>query len=211
MEFINALLNDLDLTALVPELDTLTGWLQLLLQLAIKAGPVTMLIMGIIYVAAPPKEATHKAGFRTYFGMGSIQAWRNTQLFGGAAIALTGLVLTIIATVHAGDVAKLPLMEGAFAVIELVKGQIITAAVLYAVLFLAAAVVFDRSGKCRFGWKLPFAVEPEPEIPEEEPEDEEEVPAEEEETPEFFVEESSQPLRVEDIVIEGINDEESVF
>lgn len=211
MDFINTLINDLDLTGLVPELDTLTGWLQLLLQVAVKAGPVTMLVMGIIYVVAPPKEATHKAGFRTYFGMGSIQAWRVTQLFGGAAIALTGLVLTIIALIQSGGIAGQSLTEGALAAIELVKGQIICAAVLYVVLFLAAAVVFDRSGRCRFGWKLPFAVEEAPAVTEEAPEAEEAEAPEEIYVPEFYQEESSEPLRVEDIVIEGITDEENVF
>ena len=130
MDIINSLLNDLDLTALVPELDTLTGWLQLLLQVAANVGPVTLLVMGIIYVVAPPKEATHKAGFRTYFGMGSIQAWRFSQLTCGAAIALLGLVLTIISLANSGGYAGMPIMEAALSAIELVKGQVISAAVL---------------------------------------------------------------------------------
>ena len=210
MDIINSLLNDLDLTALVPELDTLTGWLQLLLQVAANVGPVTLLVMGIIYVVAPPKEATHKAGFRTYFGMGSIQAWRFSQLTCGAAIALLGLVLTIISLANSGGYAGMPIMEAALSAIELVKGQVISAAVLYVVMFIAMAVIFDRNGKCRFDWKLPFAVEEAP-VTEEVPEQEEEEIPEEEYVPEFYQEESTGPLQVEDIVIEGLSDEENIF
>ena len=210
MDIINSLLNDLDLTALVPELETLTGWLQLLLQVAANVGPVTLLVMGIIYLVAPPKEATHKAGFRTYFGMGSIQAWRFSQLTCGGAIALLGLVLTIISLINSGGYAGMQIMEAALSVIGLVKGQIISAAVLYVLMFIAMAVIFDRQGKCRFGWKLPFAVEEAPVI-EEAPEPEAEELPEEEYVPEFYQEESTGPLQVEDIVIEGLSDEENVF
>ena len=216
MEIINTLLGDLDPSVLVPELDTLTGWLQLILSLAANVGPIAMLIMGIIYVVAPPKEATHKAGFRTYFGMGSIQAWRFSQLPCGGAIALMGLVLTIIAKINSEAYALMPIAEGALATIELVKGQIISIAVLYVVMFIAMAVIFDSKGKCRFGWKLPFATQAPPTPEEEEDallpeEEEEETLAVEELFPEYFREESAGPLQVEDIVIEGISDEEHIF
>ena len=153
MDIIKTLLNDLDPTALVPELDSLTFWLHTLLRIAVTVGPVTLLVMGVVYVVAPPKEATHKAGFRTYFGMGSIQAWRFSQLFGGAAIALLGLVLTIISRVNVGGYDNMALMDAAMAAIALIKGQIISTAIVYAVLFLAMAVLFTRSGDCRFDGK----------------------------------------------------------
>lgn len=212
MDIINSLLNDLDLTALVPELDSLTFWLQTLLRMAAIAGPVTLLIMGIIYVVAPPKEATHKAGYRTYFGMGSIQAWRFSQFYGGAVIALLGLVLTIISMVTSGGYGEMPMMEAALSAIALIKGQIISAAIIYVVLFIAMAVLFDRSGNCRFSFRIPFYTPVAPAV-QEAPvaEQEEEQYVQEEFAPEFYTEETTAPLRVEDIVIEGITDEESVF
>ena len=77
-------------------------------------------------------------------------------------------------------------------------------------MFIAMAVIFDRKGKCRFDWKLPFAVEEAP-VTEEVPEPEEEEIPEEEYVPEFYQEESTGPLQVEDIVIEGLSDEENIF
>ncbi len=222
MDIINSLLGDEDLSQFVPALQDLTGLLEWLLRLAVYIGPLTLLVMGIIYVVFPPKEATHKAGFRTYFGMGSIPAWRFSQLVGGGVIAILGLVLTIIAMSNAGTIAGLPVSEGALAAIALIKGQIIATAIVYAVLFLVMAVLFTRDGRCRFKkLKLPFfsrLLPPEPakeDVPAEQEEAQEEEAAGEEEVyvdeseflPEFYQEESA-PITADDIFIEGIHDQE---
>ena len=75
MEKITALLENLDFAKYLPAIDKLMGWIDKLITLSIRIGPLCILGLGLIYLLIPPKEANHKAGFRTYFGMGSIAAW----------------------------------------------------------------------------------------------------------------------------------------
>lgn len=96
MEKITAFLDKIDLAKLVPEMDILLGKVQTITSLALVIGPVLMLILGLWYFFLPPKEANHRAGFRTWFGMGSVQAWRFTQRLAGIVWGGLGLVLTLV-------------------------------------------------------------------------------------------------------------------
>ena len=91
MEKITELLNNFTLEQYIPQLDTLMGWVQWLVSLAVRLGPICILVLGIIYFLIPPKEANRKAGFRTYFGMGSVIAWNVTQRLAGILMIPTGL------------------------------------------------------------------------------------------------------------------------
>lgn len=96
MEKITAFFDGIDLAKLVPEMDTLLGKIQTATSLALIIGPILMLILGLWYYFLPPKEANHRAGFRTWFGMGSVEAWLFTQRLAGLVWGGLGLVLTII-------------------------------------------------------------------------------------------------------------------
>ena len=95
MDFITGLF-DMDFAALVPEMDTLLGVVRVILSLLLLAGPLAMLILGVLYLFMAPPEANYKFGFRTYFGMGSVEAWRFTQKIAGLAYAGLGLILLVI-------------------------------------------------------------------------------------------------------------------
>lgn len=95
MEKITALFESIDLTKLVPELDTLLGKVQTISTAALLIGPILMLVFGLWFFFLPPKEANHRAGFRTWFGMGSVQAWKFTQRLAGVVWGGLGLILTI--------------------------------------------------------------------------------------------------------------------
>jgi len=150
MEKITELLNNFSLEKYVPKLDTLMGWVQWLVSLAVRIGPLCILILGLIYLLIPPKEANRKAGFRTYFGMGSIMAWNFTQRIAGALMIPTGLVLTLIAYSKVGKLASYDLMTIAHAAYDIIKVQVICAFVIFVVMFLVTAVMFNRNGVCRF-------------------------------------------------------------
>ena len=92
MDFIAGLFN-MDFTALVPNLNTMLGLIRFLLSLLLLAGPLALLILGFMYRFMAPPEANYKFGFRTYFGMGSVEAWRFSQRIAGIAFAALGLVL----------------------------------------------------------------------------------------------------------------------
>ena len=84
MDFISSLLDGLDnIGNLVPALEKLLSSAQLWLTIVLLIGPVAMLILGVIYLFLPPKEANHHIGYRTYFGMGSVEAWLHTQKLAG--------------------------------------------------------------------------------------------------------------------------------
>ena len=95
MELITGLFS-MDFTALVPNLNTLLGWIRFLLSLLVLAGPVSLLILSFLYLFMAPPEANYKFGFRTYFGMGSVEAWRFSQRMAGIAFGALGLLLLVI-------------------------------------------------------------------------------------------------------------------
>jgi uncharacterized membrane protein len=95
MDALIELLN-VDIAALVPDLSSLLGRVQLFSALSVLLGPVLLLLFGGWYLLAPPKEANHKIGFRTYFGMGSVAAWQYTQRLAGIIWAGLGAALLLI-------------------------------------------------------------------------------------------------------------------
>ena len=95
MDFITKLF-DLDLSKFVPEMPAFLGGLRALLVLAILIGPILLVTLGAMYLLRPAPEANFKYGFRTYFGMGSIEAWRFSQKIGGLAFGGLGAVLLLV-------------------------------------------------------------------------------------------------------------------
>ncbi len=89
-------LGDLDLGALIPQLDTLMGWVELLLRLCVMAAPLLLLGFGLVFLLAPPKEANFGLGYRFWWGMSSLQAWQFTQRIAGMVWSGLGAVLTIL-------------------------------------------------------------------------------------------------------------------
>ena len=212
MEKITELLNNFSLEKYIPKLDTLMGWIQWLVSLAVRLGPICILVLGIIYFLIPPKEANRKAGFRTYFGMGSVIAWNVTQRLAGILMIPTGLVLTIIAYVKVGKFPDYDLMTMADAAFQTVKGQAICALIIYVLMFLLTAVLFDRNGDCRFGDRInemlhklvPKKVLDEVYVKEPVPAQPEELPQEEVISEEPFEKQGEQVITADDIVIEDL-------
>ena len=210
MEKITELLDTLkDLEKLIPKLDTLMDWVQWLISFAVRIGPLCILILGLIHLLIPPKEANHKAGFRTYFGMGSVEAWMFTQRVSGAIMTVVGLILLLIAKGAVKNFAGMDTMEMAEKAFRLVKGQIICALVIYVFMFLLTAVMFNHKGIPRFG-KTKFAPKKpvQEELPDTQPEElPEQIEMIEEEIPEVEYErQGEQVITADDIVIEGLDE-----
>ena len=213
MDKITELLNSLDdLGKYLPKLDSLMGWVQWLISLSVRIGPICILVLGLIYLLIPPKEANHKAGYRTYFGMGSVMAWRFTQRIAGILMTLSGLILTIIAYSAVGKFSQMDLMTMAEKAFSLIKVQVICALVIYVFMFLLTAVMFNRKGERRFGKKTGGALEKL--MPKEDPaelpveEEPEQIPEEAvyEELPEVkYEKQGEQVITADDIVIEGLD------
>lgn len=149
MEKITAFFDSIDLAKLVPEMDTLLGKVQTVTSLALMIGPVLMLILGLWYFFLPPKEANHRAGFRTWFGMGSVQAWRFTQRLAGIVWGGLGLILTIIMGIIClsfGGKELANIVNTAF--IALIW-QVVLALVAYLAICLTVTIRYDSKGKKR--------------------------------------------------------------
>ena len=203
MEKITELLNSLDdLSKFIPDLSTVSGWVQWLVSLAVRIGPLCILVLGLIYLLIPPKEANHVAGYRTYFGMGSIKAWRLTQRVSGIIMTVTGLILTIIAYSAVKKFPDMDLMEMGEKAFGIIKAQVICALVIYVFMFLLTAVMFDRKGYPRFGSQSRNVLSKKnAPIKEEQTLD---VPQEEEAPVAEYEKQGEQVITAKDIVIEGL-------
>ena len=86
---------DIDFAALVPELSVFLKLTRTLLALAVLAGPISLVTLGALYLFKPTPEANFRFGFRTYFGMGSVEAWRFSQKIAGLTFGALGAALLI--------------------------------------------------------------------------------------------------------------------
>ena len=146
MSKITALLDNLDISALVPNLEALLSKVPAIAVLAVMIGPVLLLALGLLYLFAPPKEANHKAGFRTYFGMGSVQAWLLTQRIAGIVLGGLGAILTVIMGIIClgfGGLDTMLLVKRALTCLIWVAALV---AVAYLAVIILVTVSYDENG-----------------------------------------------------------------
>jgi uncharacterized membrane protein len=96
MDFLKSLLSGFDPAALVPDLGAIFNNLDGALRVVVLAGPLCLLGLGLLYLLAPPSEANHVFGYRHFWGMSSVEAWRFTQKTAGLVWTGLGLCLTVI-------------------------------------------------------------------------------------------------------------------
>jgi hypothetical protein len=150
MEKLTEIFEKLDLTKLVPPMDTLLDKLLWIAKVAVLAGPIVMLVFGLWYLLLPPKEANYGAGFRTWFGMGSVEAWRMTQRIGGTVWSACGLILAVVMWfVSRGFAGGDPMVVAEKAVTCLVW-QVAVAFISYIAVWIVMMFLFDSRG-CRRG------------------------------------------------------------
>ena len=96
MDWLSELVKDFSFANFIPKLNTVLGWVETFSKLAVLAGPVLILVLGLIYWFCPPKEANHRLGYRFWWGMGSVEAWQFTQRVAGILWSCMGFLLSII-------------------------------------------------------------------------------------------------------------------
>lgn len=146
MEKITALFEGIDLTKLVPQMDTLLEKLQWVAKIAVMVGPIVMLVFGLWYLLLPPKEANYGAGFRTWFGMGSEKAWRMTQKIAGFAWTGCGLVLSVVMWFVSRGFAGGDPMEVAGIALKCIIWQVGVALVSYIAVAVTMTILYDSRG-----------------------------------------------------------------
>ncbi len=150
MDFLKDILDNFDLEALLPELDTILGRVELLARIAVMVGPVVLLGMGLLYFLAAPKEANHSLGYRFYWGMSSVEAWQFTQRVAGAVWAILGLVLTIVMAVLCTRFRGMESMDMLWYALRLIFWELILVAVSCLAIDITVLIFFDRKGTRRF-------------------------------------------------------------
>ena len=145
-EDIKVLMDNFDPAALLPDLTTVVGKVEFITRIAVMAGPVVLLVLGILYFFAAPKEANYRFGYRCYFGMGSEEAWRFTQRFAGLVWSVLGLVLTVVMLIITGSFGGNPIMDiiGKGAKCLLWEAGLILVSILG--INLTAMLCYDRKG-----------------------------------------------------------------
>ena len=149
MDAIIALFENFDLTAFVPELDTLLGKLELATRIAVMIGPLILLGLGLWYFLFPPKEANHRAGFRTLFGMGSVEAWQFTQRLAGICFSILGFLLTVIMALICNGYRGMDMMDMMRSAVACVLWQVGLVVAMTVTLHIVVLVRYDWKGNRR--------------------------------------------------------------
>ena len=111
IEDFKGLMDEFDPASLLPELDTIIGKIAFVARIAVLIGPVVLLVMGLLYIFAAPKEANYYIGYRCYYGMGSVESWRYTQRLAGIVLGALGLVLGVVMLLISGGFAEMEIMD----------------------------------------------------------------------------------------------------
>ena len=146
IESIKSLMDGFDPAALLPDLSDLFGSLASLCRFAVMIGPVVLLILGLAYLFLAPREANYYFGYRCYFGMGSVQAWRFTQRMAGMLFGGVGLILTIVMYVISGSFAEMEVTDMVWKAAGCLAWQAIIALVLTFLVNFLAFFFFDAKG-----------------------------------------------------------------
>ena len=146
---LKTLMDEFDPAALLPELDTVVGKLELIVRIAVLVGPVILLGMGLVYLLAAPKEANYYIGYRCYFGMGSVEAWRYTQRLAGIVWGGLGLVLTAVMFFISSGFRGKEVMDIIWGGAKCVIWEVVLVALSCLFINTMAAVFFDAKGERR--------------------------------------------------------------
>ena len=151
MEDLVDLVNNFDPASLIPEVTTMFGWVETFCRLCILAAPLGLLFFGLWYLLLPPKEANHSAGYRFYFGMGSVEAWRFTQRLAGIVLSAVGLILAVVMLLVAGGFRDVNMMVMADRTVECILWELGIIVLTIVVIDLVVLVLYNRKGERR--WK----------------------------------------------------------
>ncbi len=149
IEQMKQLVNEFDFANFIPEVDSILGWVETLVRFFVMAAPICILVFGLFFLFLPPKEANHRAGYRTYFGMGSVEAWLFTQKLAGSLWSVLGAGLLAIALLLTNRFPDMEPMAMVYKAITCILWQIGLSAVLCLLINLVVTCRYDRNGDLR--------------------------------------------------------------
>ena len=149
IEDFKGLMDAFEPASLLPELDPILGKLATVARIAVLVGPVMLLVMGLLYLFASPKEANYHFGYRCYFGMGSVEAWRFTQSLAGIVWAALGLILGIVMVFVSGKFETMETMDLLWRAVYCLGLEAVLAALACIFVNLVVTIRFNGRGEFR--------------------------------------------------------------
>ena len=153
---IKELLGQLDpqtlLEKILPDLNPLLDKSAGIARILMLAGPFVILAMGLYYFLSAPKEANYRSGYRCYFGMGSVEAWRYTQKLAGAVWCLLGLALAVWMAVAGAAMAGMATMDAMLKMAGYIFWQALALLVSRVLINFLVFLRYDRKGVRRYTW-----------------------------------------------------------
>ena len=149
IEDFKSLMDGFEPASLLPELDSIISKFAPVARILVLVGPAALLLMGIIYLFIVPKEANYILGYRCYYGMGSVEAWRFTQRLAGIVFGALGVVLGIAMALIGGSFTELETMELLWRTVYCVGGEAAAAAIACLTINTVTAARFDSRGDLR--------------------------------------------------------------
>ena len=149
IESIKGMLDGFDPASLLPDLSAIFGSLSSVCRFAVMIGPILVLILGLSYLFFAPKEANYYLGYRCYYGMGSVYAWRYTQRLAGLLFTGAGAVLTLVMFIMTAPFSAMQVTDmvwKAFSCLLLQAGSVLAITLF---INLSAAFRFNRKGEHR--------------------------------------------------------------
>ena len=138
--------NELNLGALLPDLSTVVGWIELIARIAVMAGPILMLGFGLVYLLIPPKEANYGVGYRFWWGMSSLDAWKFTQRIAGMVWSGLGAVLTIVMAIVCSGFREMEPVDMVTRAGVCLIWELVLIAVACIAINVVVMVKFDKNG-----------------------------------------------------------------
>ncbi len=156
IENIKQIMDDFDLAALFPEITDVMSAITVFARLAVMAGPLLLLGLGLQYFLAAPKEANHAVGYRFRWGMGSVEAWQYTQRLAGILWSILGLILTVVMGILSSEFVDMPTMDMLARAFWAILAEVGVIGVLCLVINGVVMSRFDLKGNRRATWKELF-------------------------------------------------------
>ena len=149
IESLTKLINEFDFAKMMPDLSNLLGWIDLFIRICVMAAPIAILFFGLWWLILPPKEANHSVGYRCFFGMGSVEAWRFTQKLAGTLWSVLGLCLLLIAVLVSNKFPDMDAMDMLDKAVVCILWQGGLVAFVCIAINIVTTIRYDRNGYLR--------------------------------------------------------------
>lgn len=132
MDAILSFLKEFEITQLLPDIDTFMGRLELITRLAVLAGPLLLLCLGLWYHYRPSEQPDHPLGFLGRSVMGSTDAWKFAQRIAGMCFMILGgglFAVMLVVSIFYGLMSALGMVTTALVCIIIELALVIAAQV----------------------------------------------------------------------------------